>query len=491
MVSHVRYALAAMLRRAALVFALSSLSALSALSATACSSSIGDATPDDGGGETAPSDDARTGSDSGSTTDAGDAPSDAIGDATDPCSVSLVGCDAAHLFFAKIRAYYDAHGGKAQLGDVHDNGGSVYVHVWGAGKVQDFDGGALGPTILALSDSTADWAKSAYAVRGAIRDAYLAAGGGPAVGFPMEDEHPGPGGQVQKFEKGCIGFDGHAYAVLSACDAVGDMNATIAKIGTDATSFAWGTQVAIAVEWLPTGDRWAFNGDQRHVSASSMKFVWAMAALSKNDIPTVTTPALPTFEKSDNSAAGQLIDLAGGPNAVNDFTSKMLKIPVDQLSLCHWSVDKTRDGTATCSLAMGGDNFFTPSSVLDFLRHAWKRDVVAGDKGDTLLHWATLSPRSGSGGWMGTQLPADPQSTMHHKAGWLPPGCCRSDSSYNNMNEIAIVHTPRGPYSVALLFAHATDYWGAQEHALEWASCVVYHAMSKDVADPFSAGCTH
>jgi hypothetical protein len=59
------------------------------------------------------------------------------------------------------------------------------------------------------------------------------------------------------------------------------------------------------------------------------------------------------------------------------------------------------------------------------------------------------------------------------------------------MNDIAIVHTPRGPYAIALMFAHAPDYWGAQQHALEWASCVVYHALSKDVPDPFSAGCTH
>ena len=449
----------------------------------ACSSSSGEAGNDAGGDETTPHDD---------TSPASDAPRDATPDVdANPCVGSNVGCDAYGGFYAEIRSYYDAHGGKAQLGDPHDDGGTIFVHAFGAGHVQDFAGGALGPVVLAQSSGGAAWTKSAYAVKGGIRDAWLAAGGAPEVGYPVEDEHAGPGGTVQTFEKGCIGNDGHAFALLSTCEPPGDLSATITKIGDDATSYASGTQAAIGVEWLPTGDRWSYAGDQRHVSASSMKFVWAMAALAKNDVATVKVPALPVFENSDNSAAGTLIDLAGGPDAVNDFTASTLGIPIDQLSLCHWNFDKPRDGSATCSDAMGGDNFFTPNSVLDFLVHAWKRDVVSGDEGDTLLSWATLSPRSGYGGWVGTQLPPDAQTSMHHKAGWLPPGCCSSDATYNDMNDVAIVHTPRGPYAVALMFAHAPDYWGAQQHALEWASCVVYHAVSKDVPDPFSAGCTH
>ena len=443
--------------------------------------------------------DSGTTEDAPSTTDGGveadakpgetpttDAPA---GDA-DPCASSKVGCDSTRGFHPRIRAYFDAHGGKAQLGDVADNGGGVWVHPWGAGRTQDFAGGSGGPVVVAESDSTAAWAKSAYGVRGAIRDRWLALGGGPVFGFPIEDEHAGPGGAVQTFEKGCIGPDGTGgYDARSACDAPGDLSATLDKIGTMATGFAAGTQAALGVEWLPTGERWAFHGDEPHVSASSMKLVWAMAALAKNSIATVTTPALPTFKDSNNSTAGQLIDLAGGADAVNVFTRDGLGIPVDQLSLCHWNFDATRDGSATCSGAMSGNNFFTPNSALSVLVHAWKRDVVAGDKGAKLLEWATLSPRTGYGGWLGTQLPPDAQKTMHHKAGWLPPGCCSSDSAYNNMNEIGIVHTPRGAYAITLMFAHAPDYWGAQQKALEWSSCVVFHALARDVADPFAAGC--
>src|SRR5439155_24834933 len=143
--------------------------------------------------------------------------------------------------------------------------------------------------------------------------------------------------------------------------------------------------------------RWDFYGHERHVSASSMKFVWAMAALAKNPIATVETPALPTFKDSNNSTAGQLIDLAGGPNAVNDFTVTTLGIPISAISLCHWSYDKTRNAT-NCSSLMGGDNFFTPNGVLSFLEKVWKRAAIGADKGNKLLDWAKLSPRTGYGG---------------------------------------------------------------------------------------------
>ena len=457
----------------------------------ACSSSTdasgegdADATHDDDTG--ARDDSAIAGDSAKSETSSGDGSIDG-GSSDSPPACGILACDAAKTFYAPILEAYDRLGGAAQLGAPHDNGGTEYVHDWGAGKVQDFDGGAFGPSTIALETGKA----KAWAVHGKIRDAWLRLGGAPGFGYPIEDEHAGPGGQVQRFAKGCIAPDGTGGDDgFTTCDPPPDLTPILKKIGDDAKTFAPGTQDAIGVLWLPTGARFSYAGDERHVSASSMKFVWAMAALDKNAIATVDTPALPTFKDSNNSTAGQLIDLAGGAVAVNDFTSKRLGIPVTALSLCHWNFDTTRNGT-NCSSAMGGDNFFTPNSVLDFLSHAWKRDVVTGAKGDKLLEYATLSPRTGYGGWLGTQLPAAAQKTMNHKAGWLPPGCCSSDATYNNMNDIAIVRTPKGAYAIALLFAHAPDYWGAQQKSLEWASCVVYHALAVDVADPFSAGCTH
>src|SRR5436305_920506 len=83
-----------------------------------CSSSNGDATTDDAGAnDSAPALDTTPANDA-----AGDVRSDVSHVEANPCATSHVGCDAYGTFYPEIRAYYDAHDGKAQLGDPHDNG---------------------------------------------------------------------------------------------------------------------------------------------------------------------------------------------------------------------------------------------------------------------------------------------------------------------------------------------------------------------------------
>ncbi|MBI2389696.1 MAG: serine hydrolase [Deltaproteobacteria bacterium] len=398
----------------------------------------------------------------------------------------VVACEEDKTHHPRIQAAFDRHGGAAKVGEPFDNGGGIWVHAWGAGQVQDFEGGTLGPLTLAEADATADWSKSAYAVRGPIRAAWIALGGAPDLGFPKEDQHAGPGGEVQTFEKGCLGPDGSGrYDVFTVCEDPPDLKPVLDAIQTRAATSSPGTDFGVAVEWLPTGTRWGARADVARTSASSAKWFWAMAALSKNAIATVEPPALPTFKDSNNSTAGTLIDLAGGPNAVNDFTTKTLGIPITEISLCRWSFDKTRVAT-NCSNLLGGDNFFTPNGAVKFLKASWQRKAIGDAKGDKLLEWAKLSPRSGYGGWVGTQLPVAVRPNVRHKAGWLPTGCC-SAGYPPHYNDIAIVPTPRGSYAVALSMKGGTD--SKIIKTMEWSSCVIWHALAKDVADPLGA-CT-
>lgn len=429
----------------------------------------------------APSDDDAAAVEETSAGDVGGGPSDSyVPEAPPMCGV--VACDDGKTHYPRIQAAYDRHGGESKLGAPFDNGGGIYVHAWGKGRVQDF----ANDVTLTESDATEEWAKTGYAVRGAIRGAWIALGGGPGLGYPKEDEHTGPGGQVQTFENGCIGPDGSGgYDAFTVCEEPPDINETIGAIASRASTSTAGTDFGIAVVWLPTGKRWGNRADVPRTSASSAKWFWAMAALAKNSVATVEPPALPTFRDSNNSTAGTLIDLAGGPNAVNDFTSKTLGIPITQLSLCRWSFDKTRVAT-NCSNAAGGDNFFTPNGAATFLEKAWQRAAIGGEKGDKLLDWAKLSPRSGYGGWIGTQLPEGVRAGVHHKAGWLPTGCC-SAGYPAHYNDIAIVRTPRGPYAVVLSMKGGTD--SRIIKTMEWSSCVIYHALAKDSADPLTA-CT-
>lgn len=330
---------------------------------------------------------------------------------------------------------------------------------------------------------------TAFPIQGAIRDAWQRLGGEERFGLPMEAERPGPGGTVQHFQKGCIGPDGSGeLAASTVCEDPPDMAPVLYRIWQTIKSRSNRTSTAMGVQWLPTKQRWTQFGDERHVSASSPKWSWAMAAVARESVAKVSPTAITTFETSNNSTAGKLIDLAGGIDAVNDFTISKLGIPQSAFNLCYWNADRTRRASS-CSNAMGGNNFFTPNGVLSFLEKAWTRAVIGREKGDAVLEWALRAPDAGYGGWLGTQLPGAPRAAMYHKAGWLPPGCCSNDANLNNMNEIGIVVTPRGPYAVTLLLDKGSDYWGAQTRSMEWASCVVYHAFARDVADPFAGAC--
>lgn len=456
--------------------------ALGLLAVLGCSSgSVEDGVDDDGGATV--DDTGTTSSETSPTTD--DSGTSVEDTGAPPVMCGVVACDDMKTHYPKLQAAYDRAGKEPKVGAPKDNGGGIYVHPWGAGRVQDFDGGELGPTTLAEADATDDWAKTGYAVHGPIREAWLAAGGAPMFGHPKDDQHAGPGGQVQNFEKGCIGPDGTGgFDTFTVCEEP-DLGPTITAIASKASTSAPGTDFGIAVVWLPTGKRWGSRADVPRNSASSAKWFWAMAALMKNDIATVQTPALPTFKDSNNSTAGALIDLAGGINAVNDFTSKTLGIPITQISLCSWSYDKTRTAT-NCSSAGGGGNFFTPNGAASFLEKMWQRAAIGKAKGDKLLEWAKLSPRTGYGGWVNTQLPTAVRAEVHHKAGWLPTGCC-SAGYPAHYNDIAIAHTPRGSYAVVLSMKTGTD--SKMTKTMEWSSCVIWHALAKDVADPLTA-CT-
>ena len=66
-----------------------------------------------------------------------------------------------------------------------------------------------------------------------------------------------------------------------------------------------------------------------------------------------------------------------------------------------------------------------------------------------------------------------------HNGGWLPPGCCADDATYNTLNEIGIVEiAPGHRYAVAILARRGNDWYGKQAPWVERASCVIYRAAS-------------
>lgn len=271
-----------------------------------------------------------------------------------------------------------------------------------------------------------------------------------------------------------LGVDG--VASPSRSDAIAE---AVSWLAAELPARSPGTQLSITWEDLQTGERVALAGDTKHVSASSAKAWWVAAALDGVGIAPVMPYATPIFASSDNSASGSVIDLIG-PDAVNTWMWDVAGM--SSSALTQWSVDKTRIASSS-PRAMGSDNYMTSDDAVTFLARLYREEIIGDERGDALLSWLTLSPNSGTGGWLLARLPADIQDTGMHKGGWLPPGCCSDDSYYNTANEIGIIETPGGAYAISILARRGDDYWNKQVPFVELASCVVYRAFTSSEID--------
>ncbi len=293
------------------------------------------------------------------------------------------------------------------------------------------------------------------------------------------------GGAFVDASCGGRGCDVAAVGMSDTCKlpAGSSLQTLVTALGAKCGTASPGSTCGISVRDLVTGESAHHRGNAFYVSASSAKAIWVAAALYDTSIAAVTPHADPIFRSSDNSESGLVIDLLASPARVNTFMWQDIGVP--DSGFCSWNFDKQRNAT-NCPNTAGGDNFFTADDMAMFMTALWDHSLLGDAKSAAELDWMTLSPRSGYGGWMGTQLPAAARPKIHHKAGWLPPDVV---PGYANSNDIGIVEVPGGhPYAVAFLLDGAPTinaYNTKQLPLLEKASCVVYHAIAKDVADPF------
>jgi beta-lactamase class A len=269
-------------------------------------------------------------------------------------------------------------------------------------------------------------------------------------------------------------------ALPSATASIGE---TVAWLGANAAALSPGTEIAVTVRDLETGEHASFAGDELHVSASVAKPLWVAAALDGADPDAVAQVALPIFERSDNESAGEVIDLLGaspdGPNRVNRYLWD--RVGMANTALLRWSFGGTARAATNAPAEMGDDNYVCADDLITFLRRLEAEQILPGRRGALLRRWLTLTPRSGFAGWLGTRLPEEARRTMMHKAGWLVPGCCGADDLYSTLNEMGIIEAPgHHRYAVAILSRRGEDYWSRQVGLVELASCLVYRAVARE-----------
>lgn len=272
--------------------------------------------------------------------------------------------------------------------------------------------------------------------------------------------------------------DGGADAAKDAAPAPKILAAPVAAVAAEVATRSPGTDVGIAVVDLTTGEYAGAKDTERHVSASSPKVIWVAAAIDEAGVDAVAPYADPIFAESNNDASGTAIDLAGGMNAINVYYAS--KAGMTDSAIISWYGGRSATNSPN---KMAGDNYFTAKDAIAFLERLDRGQLLDTTETAKLEEWMTWSPRSAFGGWLGTLLPQAARTTMMHKAGWLPPGCCGDDATYNTLNDIGLVITPNGHrYAVAILARRGDDWYGKQVPWVERASCVIYRAVSADTA---------
>ncbi|RYZ39746.1 MAG: serine hydrolase [Myxococcaceae bacterium] len=256
------------------------------------------------------------------------------------------------------------------------------------------------------------------------------------------------------------------------------LQSVVDSLARESARLSPGTDLALAVTDLRTGESASFSGTTPHISASSAKVFWVAAALKQRDLKQVAPLAEKVFRTSDNEASGEIIDLVGGPDAINVY---LQGLGMKHTALTKWNYGGQRWATNSPKV-MQNDNYFCADDAVSFLARLDTKALLKQGPTARLLKWMELTPRQGCGGWLGTRLPERVRASLQHKGGWLPPGCCSDDARYNVLNEIGLVTLPGGGrYAVAILASRGPD-WPKQAFVVERASCVLYRHLAKDAA---------
>jgi len=245
---------------------------------------------------------------------------------------------------------------------------------------------------------------------------------------------------------------------------------------------------------VPFADR--VLGVQRNLvapSASLAKAYWVTAATAatlddegqtdSRRLAAVERRASAIFTWSSNDASTALISSLG-VDEINTFTDDL---GLTETFLTQWAAGQR---SAEPNPHGSGNTTSTSDAVrfLDTMRSARRADPP-GPVATQVLDWMLLAPDSmatGSyGGVFTDRLPETVSPFVAHKAGWLPPECCRSEGNTLNamglvdleiLGEPDLVPPDARSYGLAISVTNGRSY---DEHAsfIAWTSCLVFQTL--------------
>ena len=233
----------------------------------------------------------------------------------------------------------------------------------------------------------------------------------------------------------------------------------------------------VAITVVHDGAVSTMSGDEPVVSASAAKLYWTVAAAARvEDVEALAADAEAVFGWSDNEAAGRLIDAAGGIDAVNAYTDAL---GLDATSLSGWPYGVHR--VASDRADRGTENLTSTADLAGFLAALASGALLDADSQSEVEAWLRRTPDDlasspGLDALVTDRLPGVVAAETMHKAGWLPPGCCRA------LDHVVVAAgvVPLGEdawFSIAAAAQDAPDF----TQTARWISevvCEVYGALS-------------
>lgn len=232
----------------------------------------------------------------------------------------------------------------------------------------------------------------------------------------------------------------------------------------------------VSITVIHDGTTSSVGGDESVVSASAAKLYWAVAAAGRaDDVSRLEADAAAVFGWSDNEAAGRMIDVVGGVDAVNAYTAGL---GLEETSLSAWAYGGSR--FASDRADRGNENRTSTGDLARFLDLFASGSLLDLERQPAVETWLRLTPDElasshGLDALLVDRLPAGVAADSMHKAGWLPAGCCSVIEHV--LVAGGVVPLPDGGwFSISVAAQDSPDF----DATLDWipqVACEVYLAL--------------
>ena len=266
----------------------------------------------------------------------------------------------------------------------------------------------------------------------------------------------------------CCALDSDAARGLDPCGLAAELE----RLVQTARDWDGRAETAVAVI-LSDGSRHGVAADQRVSSASAVKPLWAAAAIHTAGLEKVVPLWHRALVLSDNHAAGALIDLAGGVDAVNGWVGEVAGLELTHLS--SWSFGRTR-----VSHLGRGPTRTTVGELAQFYTLLHQGRLLGAAETEQLKDWLRQTPRRRTyvDGALLERLPESTAAAALHKTGWLPPGW---GPDLRVVIDAGLVLVPDGDWFAMALSSGNGAHYDRSIAWVELAACRIYTLVADDL----------